>query len=599
MPIPTPRSAGVSPATDHPSTHIRRAFVLALALVALLAAALLGRPAAGAAWTPGPLPFGRTWLPRATYPAVGQDVHFSDPARNRLFLGDGIGEQLRVIDAADGHQLAGIPYPVGYMTFAGDGQHLYAATYHNPPRILVIDADTLAVLRTFIYHCSPEFDYCEARLLAAPANGRLYIARTYEFLIDIINPADGQVINTLQIPGNPSVNSPGLSGMAANDTTLYVSNDFVDGEQNHAALYAYDLSQPDAPALIDQIDLDAAADSLRLSPDGSTLITYIEGHMIQMSTAPLAITRVYGEGDDEYYYTVGFDTAGLILATRYNPGIGESIVVIDPADGAFVRALGAVDAVPQYDNLQGVLPLAGGQIATLHNELVIVRRPVDHVAAVPVVMNSACFGGVIYDNFTDPTSGWPRRNDAELITDYTAEGYLIGFRDAGAWAGVSRGDVWHNGDLVEVIGELLTGFYPPQNGSYGIVFGLNDDWSDFYSLEIVPGRTRWYLFHFHDGAWEELRSEEDPWLGALGPQVVGIDRDSNTGIAWLEIDGERVMPMPNVSGRVGLAAGSFWPGTQANFNDYRFHGDNCEPGRRGPAALDVSPPLPPRVLSDE
>jgi hypothetical protein len=188
---------------------------------------------------------------------------------------------------------------------------------------------------------------------------------------------------------------------------------------------------------------------------------------------------------------------------------------------------------------------------------------------VPVAFANACLGGSVVDSFDDSASGWPSQVTKTMITGYVPGAYRFYFSDPGQWAAVTRGDVWHNADLLQVTANLIGAQY----GTFGLVYGVNADWTDFYSFEILPYSKKWYLFHFHGGAWELVDSAavftSDSWA------YIALDRNVYTGEIQIKVNGSAVTTIPEFTGRVGLVASSLWQNIESFFYDYRFDGDNC------------------------
>jgi hypothetical protein len=321
---------------------------------------------------------------------------------------------------------------------------------------------------------------------------------------------------------------------------------------------------------------------MRAAPDGAFLAVQAGSAIYQFSPDPLALTRAYTAGPLPVYYNLnGISPEGHILSIVHQPPNDPYIIAIDAATGGIVRSLGAADVAPPHDMLMDALVLAGGEIATFHDESFIIRRPIDHAAAAPIAFANACLGGSFVDSFNDPASGWPTQVTDTLIASYVPGAYRFYFSDPGQLAAVTRGDVWNNADLLQVNANLIGSQY----GTFGIVYGINADWSDFYSFEILPfspnlpQSKRWYLLHFHGGAWELV--ESGPASVTDGDTFIALDRDVYTGEINIKINGSAVTTIPEFNGRVGLAASSLWNNIEALFYSYRFDGENCvEDGSR-------------------
>jgi hypothetical protein len=85
------------------------------------------------------------------------------------------------------------------------------------------------------------------------------------------------------------------------------------------------------------------------------------------------------------------------------------------------------------------------------------------------------------DDFSDPQSGWPIYQDEDYLYEYLNGEYRIMVKNRDLWAAASPD--YQAADFVAGV-EVRnpSGLY----GTYGILFGLAEDWSHFYSFEIDP-----------------------------------------------------------------------------------------------------------------
>lgn len=559
-------------------THARAIWLaLALILAGLLVAFSRGGPAAAepTGWPAGPAPFGVSWLPRATLPANPQELYVADPVRNRLYLGN--FDHVQVIDAGSGAALGTLPLPAYRLFIAPDGSKLYATAYTTPGQIAVFDAATLAPAAPLPYACPAATEYCVPLELAVGPAGRLYVVRPDSDAIDILDPDSGAVLNSFA----PGINAAGGAEVEIHDDILVL--DTYQGDR----LATFDISALD-PVYLDSYLLPMDPSPLRMAPDGAFLAAQTGNAIYQFAINPLALTRVYQPTPPEngFYTLSGISPDGHILSiVRPVPG-DPWLIAIDAATGHIARSLGPADAALP-DDLRDALVLAGGEIVTVHNSTFVIRRPIDHAAAVPLALANACLGGAILDQFNDPASGWPTQVTPTFITSYVPGAYRFFFSDPGQWVAVTRGDVWHNAESLQVIGHLIGAQY----GTFGLVYGVNAGWSDFYSFEILPYSKKWYLFHFHDGAWELLDSAAvyvtESWT------YITFDRNDNPGEIDIKINGIAVTTIPEFTGRVGLVASSLWQNIEAHFYNYEFIGDNCVKAnnRLAPAEIKSGPEL--------
>jgi hypothetical protein len=116
----------------------------------------------------------------------------------------------------------------------------------------------------------------------------------------------------------------------------------------------------------------------------------------------------------------------------------------------------------------------------------------------PIVNKPCPF--LYFDNFSDPTSGWPIIDTETSLFEYNQGEYRVLVRLANSFAAVRSGfkavDYQVSVDLRNV-----TGVY----GSYGIIFVVLPDWSGWYSLEIYP--DGWFGLYRYDQYGIEIYAE--------------------------------------------------------------------------------------------
>lgn len=102
------------------------------------------------------------------------------------------------------------------------------------------------------------------------------------------------------------------------------------------------------------------------------------------------------------------------------------------------------------------------------------------------------------DDFSDSTSGWPVSDDGNRSYEYLNNEYRILVRNTGWWVGARPGFTASDYILTVDVRNITGNF-----GSYGLLFGLSDDWSQFYSLEIFPDGY-YGIYEYDDGSWTSL-----------------------------------------------------------------------------------------------
>ncbi len=142
---------------------------------------------------------------------------------------------------------------------------------------------------------------------------------------------------------------------------------------------------------------------------------------------------------------------------------------------------------------------------------------------------------------------------------------------ANAWAGATAGHVWENSRRLEVQGRILQ-----NNGFWGLILGLNSDWSEFYTFEVWPDQQRWFVWHFTASqGWALVRDSSNSAI--------------NTGAAYntlrleygggddkhLFINNNHLTILALPEGRVGLSASAIDANVDIRYDNYVFVGENC------------------------
>ena len=574
-------------------THRRSLLALPLLVLLVLLARIdptgLLRPVRSTSAAPAPVdepPFAARWMTYATINRPGDDRSFADPIHNRLYLLHDDYPGIAVFDATTGAPRGSIAFEPQRHAFSADYNRLYLVSlprgYNDPElAIAVYDTETLAKIKDLTYTCPVVADFCYIARLAEGPDGRLYIGRGGPTL-DVLDGDSGALLHSLTF--NTASPVPPLAFTVYGDT-LYVSTYFDDEQTTGLARYDVSAALPVRAGFAPMDDFVAP----RVSPDGQYLTLASFGNAFwQYRREGLALLW------ERQGYVNGYFAGGRPLVVDWRGSGGTLYALLDAGTGATLRGLMERED-PYHEELRGILPVSAGDIAVFYEDRVDLRRPIDYAAALPLGLNAACFSGPIEDNFRNPASGWPTRSDGPTTFGYGPYGYDFHFADAGQWTAVTRGDVWNNGDLLLATAQVL-GDFRLKYGVVGIIYGLNADWTDFYTVELVPTPHRWFNYHFHDGQWELLREGTFAGFGADAPIPISLNRSVYTGEVNLIIDDSVRLPIEDVPGRVGLVAGSLIPDISSRFFYYQFHGDNCvEDGNRA-APLEFAPDLPPHPL---
>lgn len=194
------------------------------------------------------------------------------------------------------------------------------------------------------------------------------------------------------------------------------------------------------------------------------------------------------------------------------------------------------------------------------------------IAHMPLIMVNYCAAPFV-DDFSNPNSGWPVLDNGSTIYRYLAGEYNIFHRDANRWTAVTRGDYWLNATGASVSGRIAE-----NTGVWGMIFGLNDDWTDFYTFELTPHNQTWYLFHYTStGGWYLIGSGTGSVIHS-GQAINKIELKANGNNINFRVNDNFITTLYlywPFSGRIGLTGGSFAGNTSIYYDNYLFAGENC------------------------
>lgn len=133
-------------------------------------------------------------------------------------------------------------------------------------------------------------------------------------------------------------------------------------------------------------------------------------------------------------------------------------------------------------------------------------RPSRMQVYLPILCRNLC--PLLYaDDFSDPGSGWPAGDNGNIRREFLNGEYRILIREPG-WIAISRPGYQASHFVLAVEIRNASGSY----GSYGLVFGLLDDYSQFYTFEIDPDGYYGILRYQAGSGWALLASGSSPHI---------------------------------------------------------------------------------------
>jgi hypothetical protein len=169
--------------------------------------------------------------------------------------------------------------------------------------------------------------------------------------------------------------------------------------------------------------------------------------------------------------------------------------------------------------------------------------------------------GIIRDTFDNPASGWPSAVAPSYTYEYLHTEYHMLLNDPQSWLGVHPGLI---GVDYAVTVELRA-----YSAYGGLMFGLSDDWSQFYSFVVSPYSGAFYLERYNAGNWATLAQGIGSVMGGEINRV-GIERQGSLIRAY--INGQLAAAVTDATylgtRRVGLIIMTGNDGAEVRFDNF-------------------------------
>ena len=513
----------------------------------------------------------------------------ADPARGRLYISADspylAAFTLTVIDTRQAKRLATLEdIELYYLTLTQDGKRVVGSTYDpadDSYSLVVIDAQTLAIVDEFPLTCAPEVTSCAVISMAAGPDDRLYWIAYNDKRVNALDLATGATIDPFVI-GDDS----GIAGIMIAGDKLFVTEP-IDYE-NSREIRRYDISTPTAVPELSVPDK-LGTYSWQLAPDGSYLIGNGNLGIHQYSAETLLPIRTLYEPVCCDYPDIAIspDSKRLFQMFGDMSFAIHPFKVYDTESGALINT-GSIDASQiEQPNPKLAVGLENGGLAIVIAGYVDLYAATYYTTALPLAFNNHCPGGPFRDDFSNPDSGWPSRAGETVISHYIDNRYQIWQRDANRWYGVTRGDPWRDSKRVEIETRAVNA-----DGASGLIFGLNNDWSRFNTFEVYPRLGRWAVFEFNEtNGWVLIKTDLSPAVRPIGQwNKLTIHNLWGMPDIQFEVNGNPVINLRIRDGRVGMSAGSIEPNFDARYDNYVFIGKNCDVGSRA-AEVEIAPYL--------
>jgi len=188
-------------------------------------------------------------------------------------------------------------------------------------------------------------------------------------------------------------------------------------------------------------------------------------------------------------------------------------------------------------------------------------------------ISRSCSSILYFDNFSNPSSGWPILQNQYLGYEYLGGEYRILVKNRLLWAAASPG--FKASEFAVVVGvRNVNG----TSGSYGVIFGLSNDWSQLYSFEISPS-GEYALWRKSSTSWLHLAYGQTGFIhpGSDSNQIM-IERKAGQILAYINGQLLNILKEDNYTGMraVGLAAAATnQPNVDIRFDNFTLYPASC------------------------
>ena len=223
---------------------------------------------------------------------------------------------------------------------------------------------------------------------------------------------------------------------------------------------------------------------------------------------PLTATQIEApqvEANSEFTLGPVFTISGTVNDTQDQPlqgvslqnGTGQTVFTDSNGDYKFIDLpSGTYSITPAYK--QYVFSPVSRQVSVPPKASKQDFIQVEPSIFLPIVIRKGC-QSLYIDDFSDANSGWPNIENEKKRYEYVGGEYEILVKNANSWAGASP-DFQASEYLVGVDVRSTSGVI----GSHGIIFGLTEDWSGFYTFEIDPEGYYTIWKYSENGGWKNL-----------------------------------------------------------------------------------------------
>ncbi len=477
-------------------------------------------------------------------------------AENLLYLtGEG---KLSVINAQNGAVIksnVSIDSTITKLSFNNFTNTLFA---HSDDNIIKLNKTTFNVLATYSCDCTRVTD------IAFGQDGRMFVAAPEKIIV--MDETNGNIIGSVSMPVYHDFFGYKL-GISHATNTLFA----LPLEMESALLYKFNILG-NSPIQVATFDPDIYSASFNLSADENTLLFF----GTNLGTGG-GILKQFSAEDFDLQWTVENSAKTTFANTN---GDGQLTFAISEktfySGTLFALYSLSGDIFTDYwiggVGIWHMIPFTDNNVAVSFHDTVKLFKFSSYQVDVPLVLNDYCAVSNI-DDFSDINSGWPIGSSGTSTVGYSNGKYFMNHLDANRWLGVTRGDYWASGtQMVEVEGFETDG----DSSIWGLIFGLNDDWTSFYTFEIAPNTKSWYVLNYSaTSGWSVVASGSSNVISSGSiPNKLRIS-GINSSQQHFVINGTTVFSFSERIGRIGLSGASLTANINLRYDNYIIAHKNC------------------------
>lgn len=447
---------------------------------------------------------------------------------NYAYVGaDGVSPGLHVVDVSDPAN----PSEVGYLAttsgtsgVAVEGNYAYLASgdlrvvdITDPTApievgFLAVSMNDVTVFGGFAYLARYPFDGIGivdvsdptqpvdvgdlgAYSLSAPVvvGGFAYVASGGAGLsvVDVTDPVSPTVVGTYDTPGD-------AVDLAVEDIYAYIA----DGQ---SGLRMIDISDPANPVEIAYFD----------TPDNASGVSAVSGTIyvadqmagliiLQPASAPITTTTtILSDIPDPSQAGQPFTVTFGVTSTLGTPTGVVTVTVSDSAElcsGELVDGAGSCQMALSSSGTYTLTASYAGEgdfLPSSASELHSVEMRRVHL---PLLLQNHFLCTDFFDDFNDPSSGWYTGEDSEGRAEYLNGEYSVLLKPANYY--------WALGapacDQVNYTVEVDARWAGDSGASYGLIFGIQGDYEQFYSFDVNTDYQDFALYLYGPGGWTEI-----------------------------------------------------------------------------------------------